>query len=164
MQQNILLHSGMITPNILVEYTLKCSQLISFLGNKKSSSNQNVWRDHATMQQDVLLLFWVILKSGWNMKKMFCCPALELFHCLGILNCKMRIPERFSHIVEREAACWRKCPLNQLWQHRHRLSTRQCGLSQNKVRLVVAIPLFIGLDTLTAIFLKVDQCNPHEKF
>ena len=32
----------------------------SFLGNKKSSLNQNVWRDHATMQQDVLLHFWVI--------------------------------------------------------------------------------------------------------
>ena len=30
----------------------------SFLGNKKSSSNQNVWRDHATMQQDILLHFW----------------------------------------------------------------------------------------------------------
>ena len=25
----------------------------SFLGNKKLSPNQNVWRDHATMQQDV---------------------------------------------------------------------------------------------------------------
>ena len=33
----------------------------SFLGNKKLSFNQNVWRDHATMQQDVLLHFWVIL-------------------------------------------------------------------------------------------------------
>ena len=32
----------------------------SFLGNKKLSFNQNVWRDHATMQQDVLLHFWVI--------------------------------------------------------------------------------------------------------
>ena len=31
----------------------------SFLGNKKLSLNQNVWRDHATMQQDVLLHFWV---------------------------------------------------------------------------------------------------------
>ena len=29
----------------------------SFLGNKKLSLNQNVWRDHATMQQDVLLHF-----------------------------------------------------------------------------------------------------------
>ena len=28
----------------------------SFLDNKKLSFNQNVWRDHATMQQDVLLL------------------------------------------------------------------------------------------------------------
>ena len=34
--------------------------LIHFLGNKKLSLNQNVWRDHATMQQDVLLHFWVI--------------------------------------------------------------------------------------------------------
>ena len=32
----------------------------SFLSNKKLSFNQNVWRDHATMQQDVLLHFWVI--------------------------------------------------------------------------------------------------------
>ena len=31
----------------------------SFLGNKKLSLNQNVWRDHATMQQDSLLHFWV---------------------------------------------------------------------------------------------------------
>ena len=30
----------------------------SFLGNKKLSFNQDVWRDHATMQQDVLLHFW----------------------------------------------------------------------------------------------------------
>ena len=29
----------------------------SFLGNKKLSFNQNVWRDHVTMQQDVLLHF-----------------------------------------------------------------------------------------------------------
>ena len=32
----------------------------SFLGNKKLSLNQNVWRDHAIMQQNVLLHFWVI--------------------------------------------------------------------------------------------------------
>ena len=37
----------------------------SFLGNKKLSFNQNVWRDHATMQQDVLLHFWVIFVH-WN--------------------------------------------------------------------------------------------------
>ena len=37
----------------------------SFLGNKKLSLNQNVWRDHATMQQDVLLHFWVIFLH-WN--------------------------------------------------------------------------------------------------
>ena len=37
----------------------------SFLGNKKSSLNQNVCSDHATMQQDVLLHFWVIFLY-WN--------------------------------------------------------------------------------------------------
>ena len=37
----------------------------SFLGNKKLSLNQNVWRYHATMQQDVLLHFWVIFLY-WN--------------------------------------------------------------------------------------------------
>ena len=60
----------------------------SFLGNKKSSLNQNVWRDHATMQQDVLLYFRMIFLF-WNQaeiwKKIFCCPALELFHCLSPL-------------------------------------------------------------------------------
>ena len=29
----------------------------SFLGNKKLSLNQNIWHDHATMQQDVLFHF-----------------------------------------------------------------------------------------------------------
>ena len=29
----------------------------SFLGNEKLSLNQNVWRDHATMQQDIFLHF-----------------------------------------------------------------------------------------------------------
>ena len=37
----------------------------SFLGNEKLSLNQNVWHDHATMQQDILLHFWVIFLN-WN--------------------------------------------------------------------------------------------------
>ena len=74
----------------------------SFLGNKKSSSNQNVWRDHATMQQDVLLHFWVIFLY-WNQTEIWkkysvvqlysffivyhygkqcCLSALDFFHCL----------------------------------------------------------------------------------
>ena len=58
----------------------------SFLGNKKLSLNQNVWRDHATMQQDILLHFWVIFHFEIRLKyeKIFCCPALELFHCLPL--------------------------------------------------------------------------------
>ena len=65
-------------------------KLISFTGNKKSSLKQNVRRDHATMQQNVLLHFWVIftMKWGQNMKKLFCCPSLELFSCLPpLLSC-----------------------------------------------------------------------------
>ena len=40
----------------------------------------------ATMQQDILLHFWVIfyIKSGWNMKKKIFCPVLEFFHCLPL--------------------------------------------------------------------------------
>ena len=30
----------------------------SFLGNKKLSFNQNVWRDHATMQQNTIIQLW----------------------------------------------------------------------------------------------------------
>ena len=37
----------------------------SFLGNKKMSLIQNVWRDHPTMQQDVLMHFLVIFPY-WN--------------------------------------------------------------------------------------------------
>ena len=53
---------------IVQEDNLKCSKLISLLSNKKSSLNQNVRCDHATMQQDVLLhfgvIFWVQLLLG----------------------------------------------------------------------------------------------------
>ena len=48
----------------------------SFLGNKKLSLNQNVWRDHATMQQDVLLHFggYFYIEIRLKHKKIFCCP------------------------------------------------------------------------------------------
>ena len=71
----------------------------SFLDNKKLSFNQNVWCDQATMQQDVLLHFWVIFLYE-NMKKIFCCPALELFHCLP--------PLFLSTPVENSEATWKK--------------------------------------------------------
>ena len=55
---------------IVQENTVKFSKLIWFLGNKKSSLNQNVRRDHATMQQDVLLHFLVIFLY-WNEAKLW---------------------------------------------------------------------------------------------
>ena len=93
----------------------------SFLGNKKLSFNQNVWRDHATMQQDVLLHFWVIFLH-WNQaeiwKKIFCCPALELFHCLPLWKTVLFVSSRafllstptflFSTPVENSEATWKK--------------------------------------------------------
>ena len=56
----------------------------SFLGNKKSSLNQNVWRDHATMQQDVLLHFWVIFlhlnqAKMWKNILLFSSRAFSLY-------------------------------------------------------------------------------------
>jgi hypothetical protein len=68
----------------------------SFLGNKKLSLNQNVWRDHATMQQDVLLHFWVIFLY-WNQAdiwKKICCPALESFHCLPLWKIVLFVSSR----------------------------------------------------------------------
>jgi ABC-type uncharacterized transport system ATPase subunit len=44
---------------IVQENTLKCLKLFHFR-QQKIEFNQNVWHDHATMQQNVLLHFWVI--------------------------------------------------------------------------------------------------------
>ena len=46
--------------NVVCEPAPKMVKTDSFLGNQKLSLNQNVWRDHATMQQDVLLHFGVM--------------------------------------------------------------------------------------------------------
>ena len=43
----------------------------SFLVKKKLSLNQNVWRDHATMQHDVLLHFGVIFQIEIRLKYEF---------------------------------------------------------------------------------------------
>ena len=70
----------------------------SFLGNKKLSLNQNVWRDHATVQQDVLLHFWVIFLH-WNQDEIWkqcCLSALELFCCLPPLFCFLPLWKKVS--------------------------------------------------------------------
>ena len=71
----------------------KMFKIDSFFGNEKLSLNQNVWWDHATMQQDVFLHFRVIFLR-WNMKKLLCCPALELFHCLPIWKTVLFVSSR----------------------------------------------------------------------
>ena len=58
------------------------------------------------------------LKSGWNMKKLFCCPALELFHCLPLWKTVLFVSSRaflfstptflFSTPVEKSEATWKK--------------------------------------------------------
>ena len=55
----------------------------SFLGIKKLGLNQNVWHDHATVQQDVLLHFWAILHILLSSSRAFhCLPSL--FRCLSL--------------------------------------------------------------------------------
>ena len=91
----------------------------SFLGNKKLSLNQNVWRDHNTM--DVLLHFLgdiSILNSDWNMRTLFCCLALELFHCLPLWKTGLFVSSRafsvstptfsLSTPVDNSEATWKK--------------------------------------------------------
>ena len=51
-----------------------------------------VWSCHYTTGYFVTFLSDIsIFKSGWNMKKIFCCPALELFHCLPPLFCCLHL-------------------------------------------------------------------------
>ena len=59
-----------------------------------------------------------ILKSGWNMKKLFCCPALELFHCLPLWKTVLFVSSRafslstptflLSTPVDNSEATWKK--------------------------------------------------------
>ena len=90
------------TFDIVQENTQKWSKLISFLENKKWRLNQNVRHDYATIQQGVLMHFWVIFNTKMRPKyeeiillssskafivvylhgKQYCCPSLELFCCL----------------------------------------------------------------------------------
>ena len=69
-----------------------------------------------------MLHFWAIfvylLKSDWNMKKKFCCPALELFHYLPLWKTVLFVSSRafllstptflFSTPVEKSEATWKK--------------------------------------------------------
>ena len=51
------------------------------------------------------------LKSGWNMKKKFCCPALELFHCLPLWKTVLFVSSRafsLSTPLENSEATWKK--------------------------------------------------------
>ena len=51
-----------------------------FLGNKKLSLNQNIWRDHAIMQQDVFFIFQLdfnVQISPKNATKFSCCLKMK---------------------------------------------------------------------------------------
>ena len=84
----------------------------SFLGNTKLSLNQNVWRDHYATGCFVAFLGDIsTLKSGWNVKKIFCCPALELFHCLSLWKTVLFVSSRAFSLftpVENSEATWKK--------------------------------------------------------
>ena len=86
----------------------------SFLGNKKLSLNQNVWRDHATMQQDVLLHFWVIFlyqNQAEIWKKYSVVQQRVLFHCLPLWKTVLFVSSRAFSLftpVENSEATWKK--------------------------------------------------------
>ena len=74
-------------------------------------------------------------KSGWNMKKLFCCPALELFHCLPLLKTVLFVSSRafllstttfsLSTPVENSEATWKKATKC----NKHSLSQRKAVLA-----------------------------------
>ena len=52
-----------------------------------------------------------ILKSGWNMKKIFFCPDLELFHCLPLWKTMLFVSSRafsLSTPVNNSETTWKK--------------------------------------------------------
>jgi hypothetical protein len=59
-----------------------------------------------------------MLKSGWNMKKIFCCPALDLSHCLSLWKTVLIVSSRafwlstptfsLSTPVDNSEATWKK--------------------------------------------------------
>ena len=65
------------------------------------------------------------LKSGWNMKKIFCCPALELFHCLPLWKTVLIVSSRafslstpifsLSTPVDNSEATWKKATKCNKW-------------------------------------------------
>ena len=107
---------------IVLEHTLKCSQLISSSDNKKILlTTRNVRLDSGHYATGCFVAFLgdiSTLKSGWNMKKLFCCPALELFHCLPLWKTVLFVSSRasllstptflFSTPVEKSEATWKK--------------------------------------------------------
>ena len=95
---------------IFQENSLKCSILISFLGNKKASLNQNVWRDHATNQQDFLLHFWETFLY-WNEAKTW---RNDLFFLSSIFSClplwkTLTYLEKSYKMKQKEKRCDKKC-------------------------------------------------------
>ena len=75
------------------------------------SLNQNVWHDHATMQQNVLLHI-SLLKSGWNMKKNILLSSSRAFSLSTPMeNSKQRCLSLFWCLpgpVENSEATWKK--------------------------------------------------------
>ena len=50
-----------------------------------------------------------VFKSGWNMKKLFCCPALELFHFLPPLFCCLTLWKTVRLLTWKKATKCNKC-------------------------------------------------------
>ena len=68
------------------KYT-KVLQTDSFLGNKKNLNQCLAWSLIMPLCNRIFCCifgWYFYVKSGWNMKKIFCCPALELFHWLPL--------------------------------------------------------------------------------
>ena len=104
----------------LFKKTLKCSKLIHFEQQKIEFKPEClVWSCHYATGCFVAFLGDIsILKSGWNLEKLFCCPALELFHCLPLWKTVLFVSSRafllstptflFSTPVEKSEATWKK--------------------------------------------------------
>ena len=92
----------------------------SFLGNKIGFKPDCLWVIMPVCNRMFCcILGWHFqIESGWNMKRSFCCPALELFYCLPLWKTELFVSSRafllstptfsLSTTVDNSEATWKK--------------------------------------------------------
>ena len=82
--------------------------------------------------------WYFYVKSDWNMKKIFCCPALELFHCLApLFHCLPPLYQYYtfplSTPVENGEATWKKATKCNKYLNTYEVAMQLCSVAHFSV-------------------------------